>query len=161
MLKQVGQLLIGATEVIHAHADHQANGHMAALVAGLEDQLQAVRQLIALYAEAVEGKTLSCSQQHADKQQATHKNPWISESVLRGRVAQRVSLCRLDAAYRLTTRSRATFRANVGCRRCLQVPARRYRCFPALRRRCRKTVNSGAACRRSAPGARSWFRCFG
>ena len=31
MLEQVGQLLIGATEVIHAHADHQANGHMAAL----------------------------------------------------------------------------------------------------------------------------------
>ncbi|KPM74588.1 hypothetical protein AOG26_20245, partial [Pseudoalteromonas sp. UCD-33C] len=44
VFQQVWQLLVFATEVIEAHTHHQANGHVAAFSARLEQQLQAVGQ---------------------------------------------------------------------------------------------------------------------
>ncbi|MNG13693.1 hypothetical protein D3C84_973880 [compost metagenome] len=56
VFEQVRKLLVGAVEIIDADADHQTNRHMPALGAGLEQQLQAVGQRIALDLEAVQGK---------------------------------------------------------------------------------------------------------
>ncbi len=56
VLQQVRQFLLVTAEVVQAHAHDQANGHMVAFVAVLEDDLQAVGQQVALHASAVQGK---------------------------------------------------------------------------------------------------------
>ncbi|MNP30243.1 hypothetical protein D3C76_1233070 [compost metagenome] len=55
VFEQMRQFLVGATEVVQAHADHQADRHMPALGAGLEQQLHAVGQHIAFDLEPVQG----------------------------------------------------------------------------------------------------------
>ena len=56
VFEQVRQFLARAREVVEADAHHQSDRHMVALVAGLEQHLQAVGQQVALDLGAVEGK---------------------------------------------------------------------------------------------------------
>ncbi len=74
MLQQVWQFLVGAGKVVDAHADDQADCHMPAFSAGLEQDLQAVLQHIALDLQAVQGPGAGGAQQQARKQQTTHNN---------------------------------------------------------------------------------------
>ena len=72
VFQQVRQLFVLATEVVQAHAHHQADRHMPAFGARLEQQLQAIGQGVALDLQAVKGKGMSRAHEQTGEQQATH-----------------------------------------------------------------------------------------
>ncbi len=74
VFEQVRQFLVGAGEIVEADAHHQADRHMPAFAAGLEQQLQAVGQLITLDLEAIKGMGGGKAEQQAHEQQATHNH---------------------------------------------------------------------------------------
>ncbi|MCY1526856.1 hypothetical protein D9M68_619000 [compost metagenome] len=72
VFEQVREFLVGAGEVVEAHAHHQADRHMATFGSGFEQQLQAVFQWVALDLQTVFGVD-GVSHEQAKKQQGPHE----------------------------------------------------------------------------------------